>query len=64
MLLQNAKHRHKCPVCGSPEVRRATRKTVFEVYILPLVKLHPYRCSECDKRFYARSEHAQRPLAI
>ena len=33
-------------------VRRSHRKGLFERVILSLLRLRPYRCEECDKRFF------------
>ena len=45
-------HRWLCPRCGGTNVRRSHRKGLFERAILSLLHLRPYRCEECDKRFF------------
>ena len=40
-----------CPSCGSANVRPSHRKGVLERAILPLLRLRPYRCEQCDERF-------------
>jgi predicted RNA-binding Zn-ribbon protein involved in translation (DUF1610 family) len=54
MLLNNrAVSTHKCPVCGSYQVRRAHRAGGLE-RIISLVNLYPYHCLQCpsDTRFH------------
>ena len=40
-----------CPSCHSNQVDRAHRKS-FE-RLLSLIRILPYRCHECDRRFYS-----------
>ena len=42
----------ECPHCGSLAVRRSARKDLFEVLVLPLLLLRPFRCEDCDRRHY------------
>jgi hypothetical protein len=42
-----------CPYCLSPQVTRSRRRNVWE-RVLILMLLRPYRCLECDARFYGR----------
>jgi len=51
-----------CPQCGSADYRRSKRRGILERFALSLVKLLPYRCDECNARFYNRLEpsHARR----
>jgi hypothetical protein len=44
-----------CPNCAGSDLRRSHRRNVLERYILRMIGLHPYRCTDCDERFYARS---------
>lgn len=44
--------RVSCPHCQSKVIRRSKRKGTFETYILSLVPVRPFRCMECDRRFY------------
>ena len=41
-----------CPFCRSFDVRRSHRKGLFEVLILPVVLLRPFRCEDCGRRHY------------
>jgi hypothetical protein len=41
-----------CPACNSLDVRRSHRRGLFEVLILPLLLLRPFRCEDCTKRHY------------
>lgn len=44
-----------CPYCQSKAVRRSMRRGMLELAILRLVPLRPFRCKDCDHRFYSRS---------
>jgi len=41
-----------CPRCFSLRIRRAQPQSPFEVFLLPLVLLRPYRCEKCKRRYY------------
>lgn len=41
-----------CPCCTSAAVRRSRRQGVFEILLLRLLLLRPYRCLSCSRRFY------------
>jgi hypothetical protein len=41
-----------CPHCRSRAIRRSKRKGTFETSILSLIPVRPFRCKECDHRFY------------
>ena len=43
-----------CPYCRSTKVRRSQRKGFVELVVLPMFGILPYRCQECDQRFYAK----------
>jgi hypothetical protein len=47
------KAKHKCPSCGSENVRHSGLHGPFDRLLL-LFRIRPYRCQECDYRFYAR----------
>lgn len=48
-------HVHKlCPRCGSKYVRRSHRKGVIDL-VFRAVQLRPFRCEDCDGRFYRRA---------
>src|SRR6267142_4148475 len=42
----------RCPSCGCIEVRRSAKKTLFEATLLPFLLARPFRCENCDYRFY------------
>ncbi|PYU35316.1 MAG: hypothetical protein DMG28_03245 [Acidobacteria bacterium] len=41
-----------CPACGSAEAHRSKRRGLFELVILRLLFLRPYRCEDCGTRHY------------
>ena len=41
-----------CPCCGSPEVFRSHRRGTVERYLLRSIGVRPFRCVNCDARFY------------
>lgn len=43
-----------CPYCYSGSCRRSRRRGL-EDYLATLVRLRPWRCRDCEKRFYAWS---------
>ena len=46
--------RHKCPMCGSGEVRRSQMRGLWERGLLKTVGVKAYRCEHCDARYYGR----------
>jgi hypothetical protein len=46
----------KCVSCGSGRVRRCRRRGLVEHTFLRFLRLHPFHCIDCYKRFYNRSE--------
>jgi len=42
-----------CPHCQSTSVRRSKRRGAFELSVLSLIPMRPFRCEDCDRRFYA-----------
>ena len=46
----------KCVSCGSARVRRSAQQGLIERIFLPLLRLHPFHCVDCYKRFYSRSQ--------
>jgi hypothetical protein len=44
-----------CPGCGSGHISKSRLRGVVEQLVFRLVGVHPYRCSDCDKRFYGYS---------
>jgi hypothetical protein len=53
-----------CPCCGSEEVTRSRRQGFFERSVLGMTSIRPYRCIDCDTRYYGRRhyENTARPL--
>jgi hypothetical protein len=43
--------RHTCPYCGSQDICRARRRTLYD-FTLALFCLRPYRCGRCDRRHF------------
>jgi transposase-like protein len=41
-----------CPQCRSKDIRRSRRKGFLESSILSLILLRPFRCQDCNRRFY------------
>jgi hypothetical protein len=46
------KQRH-CPKCRSTEAHRSRRRGRFESHLMAFLPLRPFRCRNCDCRFYA-----------
>jgi len=45
-----------CPVCKKEDVRRTHAKGFLEEKFFALIRLWPYRCQTCSKRFYRFSQ--------
>ena len=43
----------QCPRCGGKNVHRSSRRGIRE-HAISVFSLYPYRCHDCDKRFYVR----------
>jgi len=41
-----------CPNCGSSEIFRSHRRGAVERYLLRAIRVRPFRCVNCDARFY------------
>ena len=41
-----------CPQCGSRDICRSRREGIIEKYILPLLRLRPFHCEDCARRYY------------
>ena len=54
--------RRTCPYCGSSEVSRSHRRGVAERYLLRAIGVRPFRCVNCDARFY-RLKHSDGPAS-
>jgi DNA-directed RNA polymerase subunit RPC12/RpoP len=48
-------NKRSCPHCGSLETSRSHRHSRVERYLLGIIGVLPYRCQNCDTRFYAFS---------
>jgi len=53
-LRRAAPRRHRCPACDSSAVDRSARYGTLERLYLTLASQRPYRCRDCDHRFYDR----------
>ena len=49
-----------CPYCGSAEVFRSHRRGAMEKFLLRPIGVRPFRCVNCDARFY-RLSRSERP---
>ena len=47
-----------CPHCQSKAIRRSMRRGMLETAILRLIPVRPFRCKDCDHRFYSRPSQA------
>lgn len=47
------RHSKQCPRCDGKNVHRSSRRGIRERAI-SIFSLYPYRCHDCDKRFYVR----------
>jgi DNA-directed RNA polymerase subunit RPC12/RpoP len=48
----NTERRHRCPDCGSYDIRRDHRRGILERWALTLFGTRPYQCIECGHRFW------------
>jgi hypothetical protein len=51
----HALNKRACPHCRSLETSRSRRHGGIERYLLRVIGILPYRCLDCDARFYAFS---------
>jgi hypothetical protein len=51
-----------CPQCGSEEIHLSKRNGIIDICILTVLFVRPFRCDECDFRFY-RWSFSPRPNA-
>ncbi len=59
---------HLCPKCQSRATQRSKRRGTFELALLGLLPVRPFRCRDCDWRFYGllfhlRSTRSKIPVA-
>ena len=50
-------HSKQCPRCNSPNVQRSSRRGFREHTKATLLSVYPYRCHNCDMRFFAKRSH-------
>jgi transposase-like protein len=43
-----------CPSCHSQELHRSRAQGFYERFVLRVLRKYPYRCDECDFRFFAK----------
>jgi len=41
-----------CPNCGSLLTHRSRKKGILEYVLSTTILVHPFRCDECDSRFF------------
>ncbi len=51
-LFRRKKKGLMCPICESHNIRRSTRRGYLEKEILRLIWAYPYRCRDCNNRFF------------
>ncbi len=51
----HAVNKKPCPHCRSMETSRSHRHGSVERYLLGVIGILPYRCLDCDARFYVFS---------
>lgn len=42
----------RCPSCDGSSIYRSRRYGAFEMILGRILLLYPYRCQQCDARFY------------
>lgn len=53
--------RPACPQCGHGVFNRSHRRGYFERRVLALLRMRPYRCGECEMRFYGPDAVSAKP---
>lgn len=51
-----------CPNCYSLDVHRSRAQSFLELFVLPVVFLRPYRCGQCEHRYYGGVVSKKYPL--
>jgi hypothetical protein len=41
-----------CPFCNSDDILHSRRRDIIDFVVLPLAMLRPFRCMDCDCRYY------------
>jgi predicted RNA-binding Zn-ribbon protein involved in translation (DUF1610 family) len=44
--------KRSCPNCGSADIFRSHRRGPIERYLIRAIGMRPYRCLNCDGRYY------------
>jgi transposase-like protein len=52
-----------CPRCDSDDVQRSRTRGPFERIVKSLLRLAPYRCLDCGKRFVRRLPEPSLPAS-
>jgi ribosomal protein L37AE/L43A len=55
-LAVGSNQQHRCPMCGSRDVRRSQMRGLWERALLKTVGVKAYRCECCDARYYGHGE--------
>lgn len=50
-----------CPSCSGSKLRRTHRIGMLEKTLSKILALHPYRCNECDDRFFRIRTYREPP---
>jgi hypothetical protein len=44
-----------CPLCQSKNISKSKRRGLLESVVFTLIRVRPYRCQDCDLRFFRRA---------
>jgi transposase-like protein len=61
MELCFAKTLYNCPTCASSSIRRSARAGFVERVFLRLALVWPYRCDDCNSRFWGFQRSVPQP---
>ena len=45
-----------CPLCQSKNISKSKRRGLLESVVFTLIRVRPYRCQDCDLRFFRRAD--------
>lgn len=56
---------HVCPNCGGTSVYRSIRRSALEFLLHCVFFRSPYRCQDCDERFFSfrHFKHSPKPFS-
>jgi hypothetical protein len=54
--------RIRCPDCGSLQTHRSRKRGIVEYVLSAIIFVRPFRCEECDARFFRWSLREKRDL--